>query len=212
MKRRIILLCLLILCTGAFLQLHSDVSVPLHRSLEYFPTQVGQWRMVHEWRFDEDVLETLKATGYVSRLYKYPSGRTVELYLGYHDGGPDAGPIHSPRNCLPGGGWFKRSEKLVRFDAGSRSLKGVLAAYEKGEQTVTMLYWFQVCGRIVTNEYALKLGEIFGSMTSNRRDSAFIRLSTNDGGDADAPGMLEEFAKDFYPVIEQFLPKPAGRR
>ena len=48
MKRRIILVCLLVLCTGAFLHLHRDLAVPLHRPLEEFPTHVGPWRMVHE--------------------------------------------------------------------------------------------------------------------------------------------------------------------
>ncbi|WFS61602.1 EpsI family protein [Pseudodesulfovibrio thermohalotolerans] len=213
MKRRIFIICLLVLCAGAFVNLHSDVAVPLSRPLGEFPVKVGQWRMVHEWRYAQGILEVLQATGYVSRQYRDEQGRVVELYLGYHDGGPDAGPIHSPRNCLPGGGWLQRFEKIVGIDLGGRSMKAVQAAYDKSESTVTMLYWFQVCGKIVTNEYALKIEEIIGSITSRRRDSAFIRLSTEipdeNGG---AERTLQRFAEDFYPVIEAFLPAPTGGR
>ncbi|WP_272699622.1 exosortase C-terminal domain/associated protein EpsI [Desulfovibrio sp. Fe33] len=213
MKLRIFIVCLLVMGAGAFVHLHSDAAVPLSRPLDEFPVKVGQWRMVHEWRYAQGILEVLQATGYVSRQYRDEQGRVVELYLGYHDGGPDAGPIHSPRNCLPGGGWMQRFEKTVEIDLDGRSMEAVQAAYDKSESTVTMLYWFQVCGKVVTNEYALKIEEILGSLISRRRDSAFIRLSTEisgeDGGAAEA---LHRFAEDFYPVIEAFLPAPAGGR
>ncbi|EGB14412.1 EpsI family protein [Pseudodesulfovibrio mercurii] len=213
MKLRIIIICVLVLCAGAFINFHNDLAVPLSRSLDEFPTTVGRWQMIHEWRFGSAVLETLKATGYVSRLYRDDQGREVELYLGYHDGGPDAGPIHSPRNCLPGGGWLKRVDKTVPVALDGRRMKAVLAAYDKDDKTVTMLYWFQVCGKVVTNEYALKLGEIMGSMTSRRRDSAFIRLSTEiSDEDGVAERALHDFAETAYPEIEAFLPAPAGRR
>lgn len=213
MKLKIVFACVLILCAGAFIHFHSDLSVPLSRPLDEFPTRVGRWDMVHEWRFGSAILETLRATGYISRLYRDDRGREVELYLGYHDGGPDAGPVHSPRNCLPGGGWLKRVDKTVPVALDGRKMKAVLAAYDKDDKTVTMLYWFQVCGKVVTNEYALKLGEILGSMTSRRRDSAFVRLSTEiSDKDGTAEEALHDFAETFYPEIEKFLPAPAGWR
>ena len=64
--------------------------------------------------------------------------------------------VHSPRVCLPGGGW-----KIVNFD--EVSVPGVTAAgmqlrvnrslMAMGPNRQLVYYWFQQRGRVVTSEY-----------------------------------------------------------
>jgi EpsI family protein len=70
------------------------------------------------------------------------------------------------------------------------------------------LFWFQVKGKVMSDEYSLKIYQILNSILYGRKDSAFIRISVPVGDDenkAFLSGM--KFLKDFYPVIQEFLPK-----
>ena len=84
----------------------------------------------------------------------------------------------------------------------------VESVYENDGQRELFLYWFQVKGANLTNEYALKFAEITNSILHNRRDSAFVRISLpHRAGDAGAIVAGEQFVRDFYPHIKAVLPR-----
>ncbi|MEA3333065.1 MAG: EpsI family protein [Pseudomonadota bacterium] len=191
-----------------FVYFHEDVLVPVNRPLVDIPTRLRNWRMLSQARFDENILAVLKSTDYLSRVYIDEERNRVSLYLGYHGGGPESGPIHSPKHCLPGSGWqlFSTKEKELSLEGGQVSM--VQAVYQNGDARELFLYWFQVRGESITNEYILKFTEIKNSILYNRRDSAFIRLSVPFEGDPGAVVALgERFLKDFYPEISAVLPE-----
>jgi len=65
-----------------------------------------------------------------------------------------------------------------------------------------------VRGRTLTNEYSLKMAEIFNSMLYERRDSAFIRISTRYREEDDKPvALLRDFVRRVYPFIKEVLPQ-----
>ena len=69
-------------------------------------------------------------------------------------------------------------------------------------------YFYQVKVKSLTNEYLLKAYEIINSVLYRRKDAAFIRISvpvTTDEESASQAGM--KFLKDFYPIIQEFLPR-----
>lgn len=207
MRLRFLLLSILLVGVGGFVHFYHGVTTPLARPFKDFPTQIGEWTMAQSWDFDDSTLTVLRPSDYMARRYVDGRGQAVTLYLSYHDGGPDAGPIHSPRHCLPGSGWLLKSEQPMRYDLDGDALGAVRAIYARGEGQEAFLYWFEVCGRPVTNEFAIKAGEILGSLTQRRRDSAFIRLSMSvrEGEKADF-AVLDRFVEAFYPTIKQFLP------
>lgn len=206
MIARYLLVYLILAGAALYTHLHADVATPLNRSLEEFPMSVDEWRTVKEWHFSEPVMNVLRPSDYLARKYRSRDGALVELYIGYHNGGPEAGPVHSPKHCMPGSGWLLESQQLNTIEVQGEPLKVVRAVYRKGERRDMFIYWFQVCGNPVVSEYALKLGEVFGSLTRKRRDSAFIRISSSAlEGDAGAD-RLSAFVTDFYPVIRDYLP------
>ena len=84
----------------------------------------------------------------------------------------------------------------------------VRAVYQNGYSRELFVYWFQVKGKTLANEYSLKLAEIVNSIFYNRRDSAFIRLSVSYEGDPNqAIALAESFVQDFYPHIAAVLPQ-----
>jgi len=198
----------LLLGAALFVFLHEDVEVPVARPLDEIPLRLDGWTKVEETRFSEAVLKQLRPTDYLYRVYADDDRRSVSLYLGYHGGGPESGPIHSPKHCLPGSGWMNISEQSKTLTIGDDEVRLVEAVYQNGGQRELFLYWFQVKGATLTNEYALKLAEITNSILHNRRDSTFVRVSVPyQEGDAGALEVGERFVRDFYPHIKAVLPR-----
>ena len=84
----------------------------------------------------------------------------------------------------------------------------VQAVYQNVDARELFLYWFQVRGESITNEYVLKLTEVKNSILYSRRDSAFIRLSISFEDNLDgAVAVGERFVRDFYPEILAMLPE-----
>jgi EpsI family protein len=207
-KYRYYVVYALLTAAGLFVYLHGDLAVPVNRPLAEIPQQQGVWRMVNQTRFDDQVLEVLKPTDYLARSYVDRDGNRLGFYLGYHGGGPDSGPIHSPKHCLPGSGWQEISTETGALSVGGQNINHVRAVYQNGYNRELFLYWFQVKGKTLGNEYALKVAEMVNSVFHNRRDSAFIRISLPFTEDQDkAVALAEQFVRDFYPHIVEVLPR-----
>lgn len=205
---RFIVLYILIALAAVYVYTRSEVAVPVNQPLSEFPQRAGDWVMTGQARFDERVLAVLLPTDYLSRSYANESGERVSLYIGYHGGGPDSGPIHSPKQCLPGSGWNRLHAESRDLQVASGSMSYVQAVYQKDTQKQMFLYWFQVRDRFLTNEYFLKLAMAKNSFLSNRRESSFIRLSVMvDESEAEARRVGEDFIQAFLPAIREFLPE-----
>ena len=205
---RFYVLFILLGVAAFYVYTRSDAAVPVNKPLNLFPQKVGAWTMTGEARFDERVLAVLLPTDYLSRSYVDSRGNKLSLYIGFHNGGPNSGPIHSPKQCLPGSGWNYLSNEVKYVGLDGEKIPYVSAIYQKDIEKQLFLYWFQVRDQILTNEYALKLAMLKNSMLSNRRDSAFIRLSVmaTDGEDQ-ATEIGEQFIRDFFPAILEALPR-----
>jgi EpsI family protein len=153
------------------------------------------------------VLANLKPTDYLSRSYINSVGDRVTLYVGYHGGGKDGGEIHSPKHCLPGSGWFEvKSEKRVIAAAGD-NLNSVWTVYQKGDRKELFIYWFQVMGKTLDDEYSLKASEIINSALYRRRDAAFVRISVPfEMDESSASSKGEVFVREIYPQLKNYLP------
>ena len=207
-KWRFVAVYVAIALTGAFLLMRSDLSVPSGRPLNDLPLAHNGWRVVSQASFSEKVLDLLKPTDYLSRKYAGRGGEVVELYVGYHNGGRESGEIHSPKQCLPGGGWFKLKEDETSVSSGGRDIRFVKAVYQKGDAREGFLYGYQVKGEPLSSEYSLKFAQVFNSIFHGRRDSAFIRVSVPvDMEEERAFSAGIDFIKDFYPAIEETLPR-----
>ncbi|MFO7983187.1 MAG: EpsI family protein [Desulfuromonadales bacterium] len=204
---RHIIVYLLLGLTALFIYTHETVAVPVNKPLEDIPSQFGEWTMENQTYFNAQMLAVLRPTDYLYRIYRDSEGNMVTLYLGYHAGGPESGAIHSPKHCLPGSGWFELSETKRSIPVENGEIPVVQAVYQNDDQKEMFLYYFQVKGRVLTNEYSLKLAEVTNSILYNRRDSAFIRISvpfTEDQSKAERVG--KRFASSIYPHITSVLP------
>ncbi|WP_321532698.1 exosortase C-terminal domain/associated protein EpsI [uncultured Desulfuromonas sp.] len=207
-KARFYLIYLVLIMTAVFVSFHRDVQVPVAKPLAEIPLRVANWTQVDDVYFSEAVLDQLRPTDYLYRVYVNDDKQLVTLYVGYHGGGPNSGPIHSPKHCLPGSGWQAVSEKSKALTIDGDEVQLVEAVYQHGDRREIFWYWYQVKGESLTNEYALKFAEILNSIRYRRRDSAFIRISSIfQGADHVSSSAVEQFVRDFYPKIKAVLPQ-----
>jgi EpsI family protein len=205
-----------ILVAGAMLMLssfavraigHGD-PVPLREPFSHFPVQLGGWRG-EDLRFSPRIENKLGVTDYVSRMFRAGPDKRVHLYVGFYSSQRHGEMIHSPKNCLPGNGWYVAHRgttvvdvaPYVPFEVNSYTV-------ENGIDRQVVLYWYQQSGnRIVTNEYMGRVHLVLDSLTKNRSDAALIRVSVPFEHDAAAAERLGlDFLAVAYPALSRFLP------
>jgi len=157
-------------------------------------------------------LDTLKLDDYLLADYRSASAGVVDLYISYYNRQRKGDAVHSPRACLPGGGWQLRDfgqHALAGIQINGHALRVNRTIIELGNQRQLVYYWFQQRGRVITNEYAVKW-YIFGdALTLHRTDGAMVRLIAPIPAGvsvAEADRNLTEFASRIVPELPRFVP------
>lgn len=197
----------ILLCFAAFISYTPHkVIVPESKPLQSFPNNIGQWHSWNNTMLDAPTLKVLRASDYMMRTYANPKGEFVSSYVGFHNGGKTAGPIHSPRNCLPGSGWLMTDDQTMQMQIGGQTVNMVRATFAKGDQLMTCYYWYQVRDKTITSDFALKLSEFTGMILAKRKDASFIRLDLAGKPSEQTDAVVKDFLEQFYPVLREYLP------
>jgi EpsI family protein len=182
--------------------------VALRQPFSQFPDRLATWQGEDE-RFTARIEEKLGVTDYLSKFYRDGSGQFIHLYVGYYASQQHGETIHSPKNCLPGNGWYIAKKETATVNAPPYLPFEVNSfTVENGIDRQIVLYWYQQAGgRLITNEYLGRVHLVLDSLTKKRSDAAFVRISIpfdDDEATAEQAGL--EFLKDAYPAIMRFLP------
>lgn len=208
---RALIACALLLGALLALQLRSTgEAVPIRRTLESLPTSLGTWRARETSNLEPGIVSVLKVDDYVMRRYADGDGRTLWLYVGYWSTQRKGAQIHSPRNCLPGGGWepIEASRVTVPLPApyGPIVVNRYLIQKDRDQQVV--FYWYQSQGKAIAGELTAKLQMVRSAIARNRTDGALIRVSSPvTGGVAETTESLVRYVQALYPILADYLPE-----
>jgi EpsI family protein len=206
---RLVVSCLLLLGALLVLQFRSaGEAVPIRKPFDTFPDTVGTWRSQEDRLFNADVLNTLKADDYLMRRYTDPAGRNLWLYIGYWATQRKGAQIHSPRNCLPAGGWEPVEAGRATIPLGGHGQVTVNRyLIQKDREMQVVLYWYQSQGRVVAGELPAKIEMVRSAIFRNRTDGALVRVSTSvSGGVEETTVRLVAYVQALYPVLGEYLP------
>jgi len=200
---RFLVIYFLLAAAAAYVSAHQEIPQPLAKPLAAFPSIFGSWRGGPQQFFSHELLAKLRPSDYLARTYSDAAGNAVGLYIGYHDGGQGSGPIHSPKNCLPGSGWLELFSRPLVLTLSGKPRELTQALYQGRDHTELFVYWFIVNGHVYSSETGLKLAEIVNSVRNGRRGAAFVRLNMDSKDDpAKAKAVLEDFLRQAYPAIQ----------
>lgn len=209
-KRTGIASVLMIMTLVCLNYISSGESICPNKPFSTFPKQIGDW-LGEDGYFDREVYDLLGVDDSIIRSYNTSDGHRVELYVGFYQSQREGDLIHSPRNCMPGAGWYFAGEEKLSMNIGasgeqSISVNNILL--KKGNERQIMFYWFQGRGRYITSEYVQKIYLVVDSITRRRTDEAFVRITAPYiiGHEKETLKYLNNFTKMLIPILQEYLP------
>jgi len=154
-----------------------------------------------------EILDVLKADDYFIGDYKKANALPVNLYMVYYASQRDGSALHSPRDCLPGGGWEIQSLDVVSLE----QIPGKVnrAIIQKQDNQLLVYYWIHQQGQNFANEFKARASLLVSSVQQNRTDGALIRIVVPiDPNDPDkAESSAQSFIGDMSTHLSGFLPR-----
>ncbi|MBL8200247.1 MAG: VPLPA-CTERM-specific exosortase XrtD [Chromatiales bacterium] len=209
---------LLVVVTIASLTVPRQAPVyPERANLASLPLKIGDWSGREE-PLEKVYLDVLQVSDYLMAQFSRPTDPApVGLWIAYYDSQTQGAAVHSPKACLPGGGWqitslTEHTIEGVGPDGGPLRVNRVEIGL--GEQRQLVYYWFAQRGRNLTSEYLVKWYIFQDGLTLNRTDGALVRITTpiTDTTDMQAgDARLEAFVRDIDPKLAYYLPGEAAR-
>ena len=184
--------------------------IPLAKSLDAFPSQVGSWTLQQTGVVEPEVREVLKADDLMTRYYVNPSLGGADLFIAYFKTQRTGQSPHSPKNCLPGSGWSPSATGFIDVPIPSRGETIHINRYivTKGDNKDVVLYWYQAQNRVIADEFAAKFYLVADSIRYHRSDTALVRVVVPVTGisEQDAVARGVSFVQSLYPELKSFLP------
>ena len=175
--------------------------------LTQMPLEIDGWKGV-VFPVGEATASVLQATEILLRGYSDTSGNYVGLYIAYFQDQKYGSQIHSPRHCLPGGGWVLTGLEHVPFSLGDRSIDVNRMTIAKRSRVDQMFYWFHTRSGDLASEYSLKFDLVRNSLLLSPTDAAIIRLTVGQGDRSqdECQRLAERFMQTILPEVRKALP------
>lgn len=196
---------------GVMIAPERNETIPKRESFFGFPNQIETWTGRRS-ALEQIYLDALKLDDYVIADYMRGGRDLVNFYVAWYDSQRAGNSAHSPRSCLPGGGWRMKEFSQVEVpevQVAGKPLRVNRVQIELGNRKQLVYYWFQQRGRVITNEFLVKWYLFMDSLTRQRTDGALVRLVTPlEIGEPmeKADRRLVEFASQVAPRLEQYVP------
>jgi EpsI family protein len=208
------IIVLLMTFSATVLHVRGDVDkVPYSVPLSQLPRTIDG-RTSTEVPLDQETLDVLGKGDFLYRVYSTPSTATptrpISLFIGYFPTQRTGQSIHSPQHCLPGAGWTFLSSGVTEFtDVNGKHYRVGDYLITDGKQNQEVLYWYQMHGRSIANDYVAKFETIADSIKYGRTDAALVRIITAVDpaeGQERARDRAIEFARQIVPLLPAFVP------
>lgn len=211
-KLSYILMLLFLLLSAAFAQYLSRAGsreqVPPRLSLSEFPQQFNAWRQVDAQTLSAGEFRELRPDEHLSRTYVNDAGFPVFLSIAYYASQRHRQTIHSPQNCLPGGGWVMSNHRLQPVSGGTIKINEYLI--EKDGVKMLAFYWYHGRGRAIAGEYRARFYAIEDAVFRGRTDGSLVRVIAPMGKGAGAEEMARQagldFANKLMPMLSSYIP------
>ncbi|MGB0734019.1 MAG: VPLPA-CTERM-specific exosortase XrtD, partial [Pontibacterium sp.] len=152
--------------------------------------------------FEQEVLDVLKADDVFLGDYRHPSKLDVNVYMAYYESQRDGAVVHSPKDCLPSGGW--EIENIQATPLPNLPGEGNRAVISKGDDRLLVYYWVAQQGINYANEHKARAMLLKESVLNNRTDAGLVRIIVPVKNSLEAS---ESVAKEFIASMAQHLPK-----
>jgi EpsI family protein len=183
--------------------------VPPRKEMANFPQTFGEWKGT-DVPIEDRTQEVLGATDLLNRVYLNPKKGSLSFFVAFFSSQRKGGAVHSPKNCLPGAGWWvSKSDTInVAIPDHPQPLKVNQYIIQKDLDRELVLYWYQSQGRVIASEYSAKFYLIWDALSKKRTDGALVRVIApiRNGDEAAARSEAESFVQTTFPPLTDYIP------
>ena len=186
------------------------LTFPPRISFAEFPMQIGAW-VGRRDSLQSIYLDALRLDDYVLTDFKDTDGQPINFYSAYYQSQDNTRAIHSPHDCIPGGGWeiVKFEQKMLPATQTTAAFPVNRAIVQLGTHRQIVYYWFDERGRNITNEYVARWYLFWDALTRHRTDGALVRFvaTVPPGGDESTiDARVVKLATSIEPMLSRFVP------
>lgn len=182
---------------------------PERDSLNHFPVTVGEW-IAHEYRLPQETEGVAGASEYYIGDFTARDNGSVNLYVSFYETQLHGQIPHSPKVCIPGGGWqIESMRKIVLHDRRGQPFEANRLVIAKGGHRQLTYYWLKQGERMYSQEWRARLDLIRISLFENRTDGALVRVVTEidpQGVESEADRRLQKFSGALISVLSGYIP------
>jgi exosortase D (VPLPA-CTERM-specific) len=187
------------------------ITFPERDSFAGFPTDLGGWVGKRDV-LQAVYLDKLNLDDYVLADFREADGGPpVNFYSAYYQTQDNTRAIHSPHDCIPGGGWeiTRFEERIIPATPSTPSFKANRAIVQLGDHRQIVYYWFDERGRQFTSEYAARWYLFWDALTRHRTDGALVRFVASvppGGNESDIDARIMRLAARIEPSLSRYVP------
>jgi len=181
-----------------------EENIPARKTFPEFPVHLADWTGSQK-AMETRIIDTLGLSDYILTDYSKPGSLPVNFYVAYYQSQRKGVSPHSPRVCIPDGGW--QISDIKRTQVGGLPINRIVV--KKGRSKQLVYYWFQQRGRLIANEYLMKWYLFKDAILLNRTDGALVRITTSVSpmeSMQEADDRLAGFAQHLLPVLPEYIP------
>jgi EpsI family protein len=175
-------------------------SAPLAAPLATISNQLAGWSATADEKLPDRVAGTLAASSYLTRGYRRGKDE-LSVFIAFYEQQHAGESMHSPKHCLPGGGWEIWDYGSAQVPVGSQKVKINKYFIQHSGQRAVMLYWYQSPQRIIASEYLGKIFLVKDALLEGKTEGSIVRITLQD-----QPGAVEtgiQFASSLIPEVQR---------
>ena len=195
---------------GALISLTKQETIPARTTFENFPLFIDNRHLIRS-TLSTEVLDVLKADDHFIGDYRAAGSESINLYIAYYGKQHGDKAIHSPKQCLPGGGWVVSSLTQVNLDMVDGDVNR--AIIEKDNAKLLVYYWIYQQGNSYANEFVARASLLYQSVLYGRTDGALIRVIVPVNTEMSiAEREAHSFMRALKPILPNYLPGKGSPR
>jgi len=203
-----IIACIFLVLTIAYVKAHgSQLKIPLLMAFENLPLQLDEFSGNNIYLYDE-IAKYESADNWILRSYTgSKQDIAILVFVGYWENQNENKLIVSPR-YVSGAQSFLKKKTMKNSHNNDLVLNEFLMDGKQGKELI--YYCFFMDGKVIPDDYQFRFKRMVNSLLYRRNNAALLRVSTpitNDFPVEDAELYIEDFLKDFLPIVKEFLPR-----
>jgi EpsI family protein len=213
---------LAMLLVGVFLLAGRPKETVLRHNLDAFPKRIGEWHVdpipepivshfpaiddafLHAYPTPNGERRFVRADDELTRVYRSEKGDRVRLFIGYHRSQHEGKELASDLSGL-----LASVASPVSLPVGTSTVTVNEVSHESANKQRTVLYWYVLNGRIVTDMRRAKMYMVWDAIAHRRTNGAVVMLGweSTPGRDAESSRRKAlELADAVSTLLSQYFP------